>query len=203
LAEPITEKRKILDRIWDSEEHKGGFPYGTVIVVLTAVLTIMAVFLSSQGESRTGDDLRWIFFLLLVIILCVTVIRWVYPKRAWYEGVEYSVESDDGEFKQGLNKHSVQEAIEGNIFGQINLLLDLKETFVNKVMVRKRLSRSDLREIIEKGRAGQTVKDIDLAWILKATTRDIEDLLLDDSNGIRANFYVWFSDMLIKVEEWH
>ena len=141
--------------------------------------------------------------LLLVIILCLTVIRWVYPKRAWYEGANYSVELDDGEFKQGLNHHSMQEAIDGNIFGQINLLLDLKETLVNRVMVRKRLSRSDLRAMIEKGKAGQMVKDIDLAWILKATTRDVEDLLMDDSNGIRANFYVWFSDMIRKVEEWH
>ena len=69
-------------------------------------------------------------------------------------------------------------------------------------MVRKRWSRSDLRAVIEKGKAGQTVKDIDLVWILKATTRDIEDLLMDESNGIRANFYVWFSDMIGKVEEW-
>ena len=173
-----------------------------MIVVLTAVLTIMAVFLSTQGESRTGDDMRWIFFLLLVIILCVSVIRWIYPKRAWYEGTNYFIDLDDGEFNQGVNKHSVQEAIDGNIFGQINLLLDLKETFTNKVMVRKRWSRSDLRAVIEKGKAGQTVKDIDLVWILKATTRDIEDLLMDESNGIRANFYVWFSDMIGKVEEW-
>jgi hypothetical protein len=203
MPEPISEKRKILDRIWDSEEHKNGFPFGTVIVVLTAVLTIMAVFLSSQGESRTGDDMRWIFFLVLVIILCVTVIRWIYPKKAWYEGTNYSIELDDGEFKQGLNKHSVKEAIEGNIFGQINLLMELKETLTNKVMVRKHLSRTDLRAAIEKGKAGEVVRDIDLAWILKATTRDIEDLLLDESNGIGANFYVWFSDMLRKVEEWH
>jgi hypothetical protein len=203
LAEPITEKRKILDRIWDSEEHKRGFPWGTLIVVLTAVFTIMAVFLSSQGDSRTGDDMRWIFFLLLVIILCVTVIRWVYPKPAWYEEMGNYVDLDDGEFKQGLNKHSVQEAIDGNIFGQMNLLSELKETLVNKVMVRKHLSRSDLRTAIEKGMADQMVKDVDLAWILKATTREIEDLLMDESNGIRANFYVWFSDMIRKVEEWH
>jgi hypothetical protein len=203
MAEPISEKRKILDRIWDSEEHRGDFPFGTLIVVLTAVLTIMAVFLSTQGESRTGDDMRWIFFLLLVIILCVTAVRWVYPKRAWYEGMHYTVDLDDGEFKLGLNKHSVQQAIEGNIFGQINLLLDLKETFVNKVMVRKRLSRPDLRAMIENGKAGHMIKDIDLIWIVKATTRDIEDLLMDESNGIGANFYVWFSDMLRKVEEWH
>ena len=203
MAEPITEKRKILDRIWESEEHRAGFPWGTLIVVLTAVFTIMAVFLSSQGDSRTGDDMRWLFFLLLVIILCVTVIRWVYPKPAWYEEMSNYIDLDDGEFKQGLNKHSVQEAIDGNIFGQMNLLSELKETLVNKVMVRKHLSRSDLRTVIEKGKAEQMVKDVDLAWILKATTRDIEDLLMDESNGIRANFYVWFSDMIRKVEEWH
>lgn len=193
-----------MESIWESDpEQREGFPFGMAIVILTFVLTIMAVFLSTQGESRSGEDVRWILFVALVIILCLFVIRWTYPKRAWYEGEGRFIDIKDVEFKQGLNKNNVQEALEGNIFSQVNLLQDLKVTFSNKVMVHRHLTIADLRNAIEKGMAGQMTKDIDLTWILKATTKDMEDLLLDESNGIRANFYRWLSDMLRKVEEWH
>jgi hypothetical protein len=203
-VEPPRERRRILDRIWESDEEQGaGFPFGTVIVVLTVVLTIMAVFLTTQGESRTGDDVRWGIFILLVIILCMVVVRWTYPVRAWYEGQDRFIDTKDMEFKQGLDRGNAVEALEGNIFNQVNLLQDLRETYANKVMVRRHLTRADLRTAIERGPSGSVAMDADLAWMLKAIARDIEDLLMDDSNGIRVNFYVWFSDMLRKVEEWH
>jgi hypothetical protein len=173
------------------------------IAALTAILSIMAVFLSTQGESGTGDDFRWGVFIVLVIVLCAMSIRWVYPKRAWYEGQDRFIDIKEVEFKQGLNKGNVREALEGNVFSQVNLLLELKEIFTNKLLVRRHLTRAELRAAIEKGTVGQLAKDLDLAWILKATTRDAEDLLMDESNGIRANFHAWFSDMVKKVEEWH
>jgi hypothetical protein len=204
MAEPPSDRRNILGSIWDSDpEQRGGFPFGAVIALLTIVLTIMAIFLSTQGESRTGDDIRWSLFIILVTILCAIVIRLVYPRRAWYEGQHYFIDTKDIEFKTGLNKDYVGKALDGNIFGQVALLLDLKEAYSNKVLVRRHLTVADLRSAIEKNTIGQMAKDVDLTWMLEATTRDMEDVLMDESNGISANFYEWFSDMLKKVEEWH
>jgi hypothetical protein len=204
VAEPLSDRRNILDSIWDSDpDQRGGFPFGAVIALLTIVLTIMAIFLSTQGESRTGDDIRWSLFIILVIILCAIVIRLVYPKRAWYEGQNYFIGTKDVEFKIGLNRGNVSRALEGNIFSQVNLLQDLKEIFSTKVLVRRHLTEADLRIAIAKDTIGQMAKDIDLTWVLKATTRDMEEILMDESNGIRGNFYEWFSDVLKKVEEWH
>jgi hypothetical protein len=70
-------------------------------------------------------------------------------------------------------------------------------------MARNRLTKPDLQKAIEEDGLAPLVNDTDLAWILKGTARQFEDLLKDDSNEIRANFYVWFEDMLRKVEEWH
>jgi hypothetical protein len=172
-------------------------------VVLTVVLTIMAVFLSTQGDSGTGNDARWAFFILLVIVLCLVVVRWSLPRRAWYEGQDHFIATGEMGFVQGPNRSNMAEALEGNVFAQVNLLQDLRETYANRVMSRRHLTRADLRTAVESGAAKNMAMDADLAWMLRANTRDIEDLLMDESNGIRVNFYVWFSDMLRKVEEWH
>jgi hypothetical protein len=205
LAGLPSDRRGFLDRMnWENyQEHEDSFPIGTVLVVLTLVLTIMAIFLSSQGGSGTGDDLRWSFFILLVIILCIVAIRWLYPKHLRYDEMDYSAELQDGEFKQGINKAVVEGALDGRLFSQINMVQDLREALAGRVMARNHLSKADLQTAIEENRLGPMVNDIDLEWILKGTTRDFEELLKDGSNGIRANFFVWFADMLRKVEEWH
>jgi hypothetical protein len=187
----------------DYQEHKDSFPIGTVLVVLTLVFTIMAIFLSTQGESRTGDDLRWSFFILLIIILCIVAIRWLYPKHLKYDEMDYSIDLQDGEFKQGLNKASVEGALNGRFFNQVNMIQDLREALANRVMTRNHISKADLQTAIDEDRLAPLVHDTDLAWILKGTTRDFEELLKDETNEIRANFFVWFADMLRKVEEWH
>jgi hypothetical protein len=205
MVELPSDRRGFLDRMnWENfQEHQDTFPIGTVLVALTLVLTIMAIFLSSQGESRTGDEIRWSFFILLVIILCIVAIRWLYPKNLRYDEMDYSIDLQDGEFKKGINKAMVEGALEGRLFSQVNMLLDLREALANRVMTRHHMSKTDLQNAIEEDRLGPLVGDLDMAWILKGSMRDFEELLKDESNGIRANFYVWFADMLRKVEEWH
>ena len=203
MAEPLNEQRKIPGLISNNDRApQSGFPFGIIVVVIGIVLTIAVLSLTAQGDSTTGNDFRWVFFLLLTIILCVTVIGWIYPKRALYYEMDYFVDKEDERSPQGLNKGNVQKALDGNIFSQTTLLLDLRKTFVNKVLVRKRMTRTDLMTAIEKGTMGNMHMDIDLIWILKASNRDIEDLLQDESNGIHTNFVEWFSEMLRKVEEW-
>ena len=204
LPDLPSDRRGFLDRMnWENyQEHQDSFPIGTVLVSLTLVLTIMTIFLSSQGESGSGNDLRWAFFIVLVIILCIVAVRWLYPKRLRFDEMDYSVELQDGEFKKGLNKDMVNGALDGHLFGQVNMILDLREALANRVMARNHLTRSDLQLAIDEGRAGALVGDTDLVWILKGSTRDFEGMLKDESNEVRANFYVWFADMLRKVEEW-
>jgi hypothetical protein len=205
LPELPIDRRRFMDRMnWeDFQEHRDSFPIGTLLAVLTVVLTIMAIFLSSQGESRTGDDLRWGFFILLVFILCIVAIRWLYPKRLRFDEMDYREDLRDGEFTQGIDKATAEGALEGKLFSQVNMMLDLREALSNRVMARNHLSRPGLQTAIEEKRLAPLVKDTDLAWILNGTARKFEELLRDESNEIRANFYVWFEDMLRKVEEWH
>jgi len=205
LPELPSDRRRFMDRVsWeDFQEHRDSFPIGTLLAVLTVVLTIMAIFLSSQGESRTGDDLRWGFFILLVFILCLVAIRWLYPKRLRFDEMDYREDLRDGEFRQGMDRTTAEGALEGKLFSQVNMMLELREALANRVMARNHLSRPALQAAIEEKRLAPLVKDTDLAWILNGTTRKFEDLLRDESNEIRANFYVWFADMLRKVEEWH
>ena len=205
LPELPSDRRGFLDRMnWENyQEHQDSFPVGTVLVVLTLVLTIMAIFLSTEGGSSTGDDLRWSFFILLVIILCAIAIRWLYPKHLRYDVMDYSADLQDWEFKQGIKRAMAEGALDGHLFSQINMVQDLREALAGRVMARHHLSKADLQTAIDENRSGALVSDTDLAWILKGTPRDFEDLLKDGSNEIRANFYVWFADMLRKVEEWH
>jgi hypothetical protein len=200
---PIDRKGLFDGMNWeDYQEHHDRFPVGTVLVVLTLVLTIMAIFLSTQGESRSGDDMRWYFFLLLVIVLCIVAIRWLLPKQLRFDEMDYRADLQDGEFKQGMSKAMVEGALDGNLFSQVNMMMDLREALANRVMARNHMSKADLQAAIDQDRLGTLVRDHDLAWILKASTRDFELMLKDESNEIRANFYVWFEDMLRKVEEW-
>ena len=205
MPELPSDRRGFLDRMnWENyQEHEDSFPVGTVLVVLTLVLTIMAIFLTTQGESSTGDDLRWSFFILLVIILCVVAIRWLYPKHLRYDEMDISVDLQEGEFKQGINKSVVEGALDGHLFSQVNMIQDLREALASRVMARKHLSKADLQRVIDQKRLELLVNDIDLAWILKGTARDFEELLKDESNEISANFLVWFSGILKKVEDWH
>jgi hypothetical protein len=204
LPELPSDRRRFMDRLnWeDFQEHRDAFPVGTLLAVLTVVLTIMAIFLSSQGESRTGDDLRWGFFILLVLILCIVAIRWLYPKRLRFDEMDYREDLGDGEPKHGIDRTTAEGALEGKLFNQVNMMLQLREALANRVMARNHLSRPGLQTVIEEKRLAPLVKDTDLAWILNGTARKFEELLRDESNGIRANFYVWFEDMLRKVEEW-
>lgn len=205
MVELPSDRRGFLDRMnWENfQEHQDSFPIGTVLVALTLVLTIMAIFLSSQGESRTGDEIRWSFFILLVIILCIVAIRWLYPKHLRYDEMDYAIDLQDGEFKKGINKAMVEGALDGRLFSQVNMMLDLREALANRVMTRHHMSKTDLQKAIDEDRLGPLVGDLDMAWILKGSMRDFEELLKDESNEIRVNFYVWFADMLRKVEEWH
>ena len=204
MAELPSEPRTFRDRIgWKNlQNHPDPFPVGTVLVVLTLVLTIMAIFLSAQGQSGTGDGLRWGFFVLLVVILCLVAIRWIYPERSSYDEVDYQVELPDGGAGRGIDRSKVKGALDGHLFNQVDLMLGLREVMANRLMVRHRLSRADLRTAIDEDRLDALVDDIDLAWVLKGNARDFEELLTDGSNEVRANFFVWFGDMLRKVEEW-
>jgi hypothetical protein len=205
MPELPSDKKGFMEHLnWESyQEHQDSFPIGTVLVALTLVLTIMTIFLTSAGESSSGNDLRWGFFIVLVIILCVVAIRWLYPKRLRFDEMDYSAELEDGEFKKGLNKDMVRGALDGHLFSQVNMLMDLREALADRVMARNKMTRADLQAAIEEGRLAKLVGDTDLAWILKGSTRDFESMLKDESNEVRANFYVWFADMLRKVEEWH
>lgn len=204
MRELPSERRGLLHgRSWGKHpDGKEPFSLGSILTVVTLFLTIAAIFLSWHGESGTGETVQWFFFIFLVFILCVVMTRWLLPRRPSYDETGYRTYLQDAEFHQGVNRTTVEGALDGDLFGQVNMLMEMRETLTTRAMARNRISRADLEMAINQDDLGRLVQDTDLAWIMKGNRRDFEVLLQDQSNEIRANFYVWFEGIMRKAEDW-
>ncbi|MBM4236946.1 MAG: DUF2207 domain-containing protein [Euryarchaeota archaeon] len=195
-------------RRWRKEDRGDDGERVSFIVVLTGLTFVLIVFLLSLPLADmviTDGSVRWAFFLILCIVLALIILVRAYPRRSadvfTWKGYEI-VEERSGTLKS--SSVLIGRAMDGQTFSQMNAYQDLKEAAITRLMVRRRISREGIADLLkDPERLREMVGDDELAAFM---ITDFRRIYLDQANGVShwsRSFDYTFEKLLRKVEEWH
>lgn len=165
-------------------------------------ISAMILFLPFLGDAWGNAETRFILFLVLLVLVALMLIRWTLP-----EGSEYEVmpPMEDGVTQVERDGSMMEQALDGQPYGQLKVYLELRAVFLERVRTRRRLDDAGWRELIsDRSRFQSVVGDPELLGLTSLEDRGTADLDQYDDLGLAfgRGFEGRFGALLGKVEQW-
>jgi hypothetical protein len=133
-------------RRWKNEDKE--FDPLNFLITLGAMLGMILLLLIAMQFALVDPDIRFALLLLAFGIAAITLIARSYHPRA----INPAFVHEDGQSLEGRNplQSTVEEldlAFEGNPFGQMSALQELKDLLIDRLVLLKHMSRSEVMDM--------------------------------------------------------
>ena len=172
------------------------------MIITTLVISAAILFLPFLGEAWADAEIRFLIFLGVLGLVALLLIRLTLPQGSEYEvmsPMEYPSVGGGGEGGR------MEQALDGQPYGQLKMYLELKAVFLERIRARRRLDEANWRLLLsDRPRLKMVVSDQYLFMLTYLEDRGTADLDQYGHLGLAfgEGFAERFGTLLGKVEQW-
>jgi hypothetical protein len=173
-----------------------------ILIITTLAISAAILFLPFLGEAWADAEIRFLLFLVLLVLVALMLIRWTAPMTSEYE-VMPPLQDSFSHVEVGGNL--MEQALGGQPYGQLKMYLELRTVFLERVRTRRRLDDTGWRLLLsDRPRFQALVGDPDLFMLMHLEDRGTADLAQYSNLGLAfgRGFAERFGTLLGKVEQW-